>query len=213
MTNSIQSHKNENQKITHEEPTKLFNTAEQICDFLQKLEEHKFQMIENKHTDFVSADTIFCYVKTDNCNRFENLLTLIDSIVIDKRLGVKCYFLDIKKTVHLLKDPKHIAPFFKINNVPFLNYKKCDLVTIFLKHYLYRFLDIVFKRHKRDFRIVKPGTNINIRRLEINGTFIILHKFGFYSPNNFNDLLKKELIELHNVFNYFKFNFNFGGFF
>jgi len=144
---------------------------------------------------------------------FRDLLTLIDNIVIDKRLGVKCYFLDIKKTVHLFKEPKSIAPFFKINNVPFLNYKKCDLVTIFLKHYLPKYLDIFFTKHKKVLKFVTK-VDINIQKMQISGRFVISKDcFHLALTYNFNNIIKQELNKYHRLFEYFKFNFELGGFF
>jgi len=217
MTNSIQSHKNENQKITHEEPTKLFNTAEQICDFVQKLKEHNFRKITTQYSD--TNNTYYLKMLSNDSVEFRDLLTLIDNIVIDKRLGVECYFLDISKIVYLLKDPQHISPFFTINRVPFLNYTECNLRKVFLEHYLPKYVDIFFTKHKKVLKFVTK-VDINFQKMEISGTYVISRDFVISKDcfhlalaYNFNNMMKQELIKLHNVFNYFKFNFNFGGFF
>jgi len=212
MTNSIQSHKNENRKITHEEPTKLFNTAEQICDFVQKLKEHNFRKITTQYSD--TNNTYYLKMLSSDSVRFRDLLTLIDNIkLVNDNLVIECYFLDIKKTVHLFEDPKHISPFFTINKVPFLNYTECNLRKVFLEHYLYRFLDIFFTKHKKVLKFVTK-VHINIQKMEISGRFVISKDwFHLALRYNFNNIVKQELNKYHRLFEYFKLNFELGGFF
>jgi len=146
--------------------------------------------------------------------RFRDLLTLIDNIkLVNDNLVIECYFLDTKKIVYLLKDPKQISPFFTINRVPFLNYTECNLRKVFLEHYLPKYLDIFFTKHKKVLKFVTK-VDINIQKMQISGRFVISKDcFHLALTYNFNNIIKQELNKYHRLFEYFKFNFELGGFF